>query len=429
MAGYGTSAGLPPGSLPLVSRGYRPRDRWFIANRIARYGPISKAVVPGMAQPVVCISGLERGRALLRAHRDRLEWLGHTFDELIPARFIRSMSAADHRHYRRVLGVAFTDRPLEASSTLFAASARSALHELAAVGGPVDPRPALARFTLTAFARLFFGVLPETEQHATIASLYLEPGVLSQGRLDRGQDPERQRAVATMTQLVRRQADRASPSADQPTISFLSEIVTGHEGAEDDPNVVLNLIFLLATASQDVTGLMHWIVKLLAENDGWVERIRGEDVDGRLARDVVAETLRLAQSEYLARRVVAPFEFGGCVVPKGWYVRVCVQEAHRDPAVFDNPDRFDPDRFADQQYSRDEYAPLGMLNHSCLGADATFRLCETFVRELSFGYEVRVASDGEPIHDGHHWRPSPSHRVELAPVRATAYSEPVAGQL
>ena len=56
---------------------------------------------------------------------------------------------------------------------------------------------------------------------------------------------------------------------------------------------------------------------------------------------------QLAQSEYLFRRANNAIQFRGVVIPAGWLVRVCIREIHRDPAVFTNPDRFDPDRFLD----------------------------------------------------------------------------------
>lgn len=127
--------------------------------------------------------------------------------------------------------------------------------------------------------------------------------------------------------------------------------------------------------------------------------------------------MRLAQSEYIGRRVVAPFELEGHVVPKGWYLRVCVQESHRSPEVFDRPETFDPDRFVGRRYTRAEYAPFGMLEHACLGVTATHAVGSAFVRAYC-EHDWVVSQDGAPEYDGFHWMPNRRLRVGLAPEGA-----------
>ena len=99
-AGSGRSQGLPPGPLPLVPAAGFVTDPQFVAKHIARYGPVSKTLLPTMAQPVVLVSGLQRGADVLRNNDERLKWVGMSFDSQIPAGFIRSMNPSDHRHYR-----------------------------------------------------------------------------------------------------------------------------------------------------------------------------------------------------------------------------------------------------------------------------------------------------------------------------------------
>ena len=64
-----------------------------------------------------------------------------------------------------------------------------------------------------------------------------------------------------------------------------------------------------------------------------------------LAARIIAETLRLEQSEYIVRVARRPLSVGGFRIPAGWLLRLCVRESHRDPTAFTDPDRFDPDRF------------------------------------------------------------------------------------
>jgi len=132
----------------------------------------------------------------------------------------------------------------------------------------------------------------------------------------------------------------------------------------------------------------------------------------------VMETLRLEQSEFLYRRVARPIDIDGRRIPAGWILRLCVNESHRDPAVFADPDRFDPRRFQSRAYSRTEYSPFGGLGHGCMGAQVSHFLGRLLVEELALGYAWTVVSDG-PIERGSrhrdHWRPSAQRRIAMRP--------------
>jgi cytochrome P450 len=128
------------------------------------------------------------------------------------------------------------------------------------------------------------------------------------------------------------------------------------------------------------------------------------------------EALRLEQSEYLYRKVAQDFEFGGYRIPKGWLIRICVQESHRNPEIFADPTRFDPGRFAARAFTRSEYAPLGADAHGCMGTAIIHFLGRIFVEELTLGFDWEVVSDG-PLERGtrhwRHWHPSSRFRVAL----------------
>ena len=127
------------------------------------------------------------------------------------------------------------------------------------------------------------------------------------------------------------------------------------------------------------------------------------------------ETLRLHQSEFIQRRALRPLEIDDYRVPAGWFVRMCVRESHRDPAVFADPDAFDPDRFAGRRFSAYEYSPFGRLEHRCIGVSATLALAGCFVAALADGYDLSVVRDGPHEFNRYHWRPSRRFRVRLAP--------------
>ena len=101
-------------------------------------------------------------------------------------------------------------------------------------------------------------------------------------------------------------------------------------------------------------------------------------------------------------------------MPAGWQVRICVHECHRDPAVFADPDAFNPDRFAEHRYTRNQYAPFGLDSQACIGEQLTRALGRSMLRTLAT-YDW-TASDDNVIgrHQSWHWTPSPRFAVNLS---------------
>jgi cytochrome P450 len=412
----GRARGLPPGSLSLVPVRQFVDER-FVSRQIERFGAVSKTTWPTLPAPVVCIHGLRRSADVLREQSAHLAGVGIAFDPLIPAGFLRNMAADDHRRYKRIFEQALTDELVDAYQEHFETSAGEALRTLAAKGDRgVDPRPHLVRASVTALAPLLLGVEPESTQAARAVEVYDGLGEFIEPPGEPRERRHFEAAVRELDAILRQaagQAVAALATGREPMPSMPAAIAAAEPLALDDPNVTLNLVFLLRTASVDVAGLLHWVMKMLGDNPEWAGRLRGDDRTGDLARRIVLETLRLHQSEFIQRRALQELELDGRRIPAGWFVRLCVRESHRDPAVFPDPDAFDPDRFAGRRFSRYEYSPFGRLEHRCIGATATLVLATCFVSELSCGYDWTVVQDGPAEFNRYHWRPSRRFRVRL----------------
>jgi cytochrome P450 len=86
---------------------------------------------------------------------------------------------------------------------------------------------------------------------------------------------------------------------------------------------------------------------------------------------VVREAMRLyPPAAGVAREPIEDVEIGGYVVPKGSLVTANIFALHRDARFFDNPERFDPERFGrgwEDRIPRGAYIPFGGGPRVCIG--------------------------------------------------------------
>jgi cytochrome P450 len=142
--------------------------------------------------------------------------------------------------------------------------------------------------------------------------------------------------------------------------------------------------FLLA-GHETTANLLTWTFGLLAAHPAAEARVRRE-IDEVLAgapptaghvaalveiERVLLEAMRLYPPIWLVeRRAIEADTIRGAPVPAGAPVAVCQYVLHRDPDVWPDPDRFDPDRFtpaADAARPRGAYLPFGAGARTCIG--------------------------------------------------------------
>ncbi len=123
------------------------------------------------------------------------------------------------------------------------------------------------------------------------------------------------------------------------------------------------------------------------------------------ARQVLQESMRLYPPAWLlARAALGEDEVGGYRVPKGAMVLVSPYLLHRHPRHWENPEGFDPDRFAPERAAaraRFVYLPFGGGPRVCIGNE--FALMEAVIILASVVQRYRL----ELV---------PHHPVELEPL-------------
>jgi cytochrome P450 len=426
---YGRRRRLPPGSLGVAASLDAIGQRDFYREQAGIHGPVFK--MSQFGRPVVCVVGLETARQIMRT--DTLEGARLPYNRFLPDGSLRYMDDRAHDREAPFFRDVFSGLDLAPHEELARVSCRRMLQDLAtrSLESPdgIRPREHLRSWTFTVLASVFWGMAPDDERLPALDK--------AQEGLDigRGGGPRWRKAMRgsldTFNAVMRGQAHRwSSAGIDSGRGNALSSMLLGDPDALGDPSRAHNLTLVFRLALTDVTSLLDWIMAQLTANPDWQRRVRvstgrserpGED-SGNVAIRVVHETLRLEQSEYLYRTVAKPMSIGEFHVPAGWLLRVCVQESHRDPAIFPEPDRFDPDRFLGAPRSRREYSPFGVDDHGCMGVPIVHFLGRIFVEELCAGYHARLIRDAPPergTRHRDHWRPGKSRRIQVLPVAAT----------
>lgn len=194
--------------------------------------------------------------------------------------------------------------------------------------------------------------------------------------------------------------------------------------AMTDEQLIDNLATFLLAGHETTAKTLTWTLYLLARVPEWQERLRAEvaDVTGGapitaemiprlvITQRVLKESMRLYPAVPAMTRVNAQaVEIGGVTFPAPALLVVPIYIVHRHRALWDDADRFDPDRFLPTQEAkmkRTQFMPFGIGPRVCIGA--SFAMTEATAVLATLLQNVRVEWDG--MH-----APEPVSRITLHP--------------
>ena len=172
---------------------------------------------------------------------------------------------------------------------------------------------------------------------------------------------------------------------------------------------------LLLAGAETTSASLTWAVYLLCTHPEVLEavsaeadRVLGGDVAGwehlpelELTGRVLQEAMRLYPPSWMLHRTATrETRLGGHVIPEGTLILFSQYMLQRDPSIFPEPDRFDPDRWlafsagrSTPATVRQSYVPFGSGPTKCLGeqfatAEAVLALASMLTR---WNFELRDA--------------------------------------
>jgi cytochrome P450 len=181
------------------------------------------------------------------------------------------------------------------------------------------------------------------------------------------------------------QACRADPTRDAPLLRALMQTIDPQTGQPLSDRAICDelVLFLLGGHDTTSTALTYalWALghrpdlqqRAAAEAGALGDRrLTHEDVPRlRYVVQVLHEALRLCPpAPAVGRMVMADIEVNGYRLPAGTFAIVAIYAMHRDPALWEDPLCFDPDRFSpERSKGRDrwQYLPFGGGPRACIG--------------------------------------------------------------
>jgi cytochrome P450 len=293
-------------------------------------------------------------------------------------------------------------------------------------GAEVDLDAESRRLTMRALGRSVLGTDLDERSHAVAEPLNVALSYVA----DRGTRPvnpprwlplpSRQRAVAAYATMHRLAEDilqscRADPTRDAPLVHALmgaSDPETGQRLSDDD---ICNDLIAFIVAGHDTTATtIAYALWALGRHPEVQDRVAAEAAalgERPLVPDDVARLPYTVQVVHEALRLCPPVPVGGrtamrdiavdgCRVEEGSMVLVGIFGMHRDPALWDDPLAFDPERFSAKNFAaldRWQYIPFGAGPRSCIGDH--FAMLEltlalgTIIRDV----EIRSHADDFPL--------------------------------
>ncbi len=291
-----------------------------------------------------------------------------------------------HPRLRGLIGRAFTPRMVEDERPVAARVVKALLDE-APDGQPFEFMSHLAEPLPVIVVSDLLG-LDDDERGPVRAWAQALMRVIAGGDLPPEAYREGEVAKAAMLDFLRAYTERHAGDTSKKVISILLEAEA--QGDRLSLNELLSFTVFLYTAGSGPTAYMlgNAIAALLAHPVA-LDAVRA---DRPLVRRAIEESLRWdSATQGLLRFAREACEVGGRKIMKGDTVYVMVGAAHRDPAVFPQPDTFDIER----PMTNAQLLSFGAGPHFCLGQPLAFVQGEVAINALLDRFpRLQVASGG-----------------------------------
>jgi retinoid hydroxylase len=401
-------AEMMPGSfgLPIVGEliGFLTKREEFYWQKHQDNGNIFKtsSLVFGKA---VCLVDPAANRLVLKDGVDKISSrLGNKFLEpILSTDTVLLQDGEQHRTSRKLILPVFHHQALAKPPLCGVASYFDTIQSVVTAAmadwgerGTIDLNPELRKITLTVVVKIFLGSekteeIDRVSQWFTILVDSVRGSILKWDTpltaYGRGQ-AARRKIVDYLRQVIQERAARGDLEQSTDVLSLLLNTVDEDGNKFTEMQVVNQAIGLLFAGSDTTSSLMSWLLFELGNRPEWRQRLRDEQqqvmgndsISMSHLRQLPNMTNAIKEGERLyppafaiSRMAIADIEYDGYLIPAGWFIFIFPMLTHRLPEIYQDPDAFDPDRFAPPREEDKKY-PYSLIGfgggvHSCIGVE------------------------------------------------------------
>lgn len=359
--------------------------------------------------------------------------LNGIFEPLLGPQSVIGLSGDPHRRMRQLLMPPFHGERMRSYGEAISAICQSEADQWTP-GTAIEVRPAMQLITMRTILRTVFGLRQGPrmdlleERLVEMLEMFNQPWMtlpLYFRLLQRDLGPsspwgrflrQKEAIDALLYEEIaerRRQAD----SQRDDILSLLLDARDPEGHPLTDGELRDELLTLLVAGHETTATALSWALYWLATRPEVQERLRQELLDARTAaadpqelntllrqpylQAVCNETLRIHPVGMLTfpRRLETSLILAGHHLEAGTVVMGCIYLAHRRPAVFSDPEHFDPDRFLSGSFGPTTFLPFGSGSRRCIGmAFAMFEM-KVVLRHLVERFVVELdPSTPQPVH-------------------------------
>ncbi|CAL9280552.1 Pentalenene oxygenase [Streptomyces sp. SudanB25_2051] len=385
-----------PGAVPLLGHAWRLwRDPLGFLKSLREAGDIVQVRLGTM--PVYVVTSAELINEVTVRQARSFE-KGRLFDRLRPlaGNGLATANGEVHRMHRRLIQPMFHPQRIEMYARVMSDNARE-LADSWQPGQEIELERAMAGYAVETLAKTLFSTdigLPAVEAVRENLPVVLKnmlvraasPKLLDRLpiRANRDFDAASARLRRVIDEVIAT-TRRSGETGHHDLLSVLLAARDEETGVSlTDAEVRDELSTILFAGAETTASSLAWTFHELAQRPDVEAELVAEirEVVGdrpveigdvpRLAavRRVLDEVIRLHGVTMLMRRAIAPVELGGHHIPEGAEVAFSLYAMHRDPALYPDPDRFDPDRWLPERRAsidRQSYIPFGAGNRKCIG--------------------------------------------------------------